>query len=196
MAIAAMILAAGASRRLGEPKQLIVFEGETLLNRAVRLAREVGADPVLVVLGAYFAEICAALPSREVVLVHNDKWQTGMASSVHAGMCALGVCAPKAEGVLLLTCDQPRLTAEHLRNLIAACAEKKERIAASRYAGARGTPAAFPREVFPALSELTGDKGARAILTNPPCDLVEVDFPGGEIDIDLPADLAALYRPH
>jgi CTP:molybdopterin cytidylyltransferase MocA len=192
MAIPAILLAAGASRRLGWPKQLVEFEGETLLNRTIRLAREASAAPVLVVLGAHFAEICVTLPLNDVVLVHNDQWETGMASSMRAGLRALETCAPAAQAVLMLTCDQPRLTAEHLRTLLAACAGKDAPIAASIYGGTRGTPAMFPRALFPRLAALEGDKGARSILTKPPCELIEIDFPGGEVDIDMPGDLDEL----
>lgn len=192
MAIPAIILAAGASRRLGRPKQLVEFEGETLLNRTIRLAREAGATPVLVVLGAHFAEICATLPLNDVVLVHNDQWQTGMASSIRTGLRALEACAPAADAGLILTCDQPRLTASHLCALLAPYAEEKGLIVTSRYGGTRGTPSVFPHTLFSRLSALEGDKGARSMLANPTCALVEVELPGGEIDIDLPGDLESL----
>jgi molybdenum cofactor cytidylyltransferase len=94
---------------------------------------------------------------------------------------------------MILSCDQPRLTADHLRALIEAfCEQAEPAIAASAYAGTLGIPAVFPRQVFSALQALSGDKGARALLMKPPCPLVAVDFAGGEIDIDLPADLAQL----
>lgn len=195
MSIPAIVLAAGASQRLGQPKQLVEFEGETLLNRTIRMAREAGADPVLVVLGARFAEICATLPLEDVVLAFNDEWQSGMASSIRAGLRALTACDPQAEAVLLLTCDQPRLTVDHLRGLFAASAQHPGRIAASRYRGTRGTPAIFPRALFPPLSNLHGDRGARSLLLHPSCDVVEIDFPGGEVDIDTPADLHSLNQP-
>lgn len=192
MPISAIVLAAGASLRLGRPKQLVEFEGETLLHRTIRLAREAGADPVLAVLGAHFESIAATVPRDHAVLVHNDQWQTGMASSIRAGLRALDSLAPEAPAVLLLTCDQPRLTDGHLRNLLAI---ENTTIAASLYSGARGIPAVFPRSLFPALAALQGDKGARSILAQPPCPLVEIEFPGGEVDIDLPADLDRLHPP-
>lgn len=196
MPIAAIVLAAGASQRLGRPKQLIELDGETLLNRTIRLAREAGADPVLVVLGAHFAEICATLPLQDVVLALNDEWESGMASSIRAGLRALAACDPQAAGVLLLTCDQPRLTADHLRALLTASAQHSGSIAASRYKGTRGTPAIFPQSLFAALSSLAGDRGARTILMHPPCEVAEFELPGGDLDIDTPADLNALNGVH
>lgn len=188
MPIPAIVLAAGASRRLGRPKQLIEFEDETLLNRTLRLAREAGADPVLAVLGAHIEQIRPTLPPH-VQVIENSEWQSGMASSIRAGIRAID---PGAPGLLLLLCDQPHLTAAHIRALTTAFSAQAPIIAASRYAGARGTPAAFPRSLFPVLGALEGDKGARAILAQPPCALIEIDFPGGDADIDLPDDLAKL----
>lgn len=192
MSIPAILLAAGASRRLGTPKQLIEVHGETLLNRTVRLAREAGARPVVAVLGAHCAEIAATLPQDQAVVVENDAWPSGMASSIRAGLRALEVHAGTAPGVLLLACDQPRLTSAHLRRLLDAWRETEGCIAASAYGGARGTPAIFPRALFPQLNALQGDKGARSILARPHCPLVEVEFAGGEVDIDLPGDLERL----
>ncbi len=193
MPIPAIVLAAGASRRLGQPKQLVVFEAETLLCRAVRIAREGGADPVLVVLGAISDIILASVPLNDSIVVSNDKWQEGMASSVRAGLRTLDSVFPEAPGVLLMTCDQPRLTPEHLRKLCVAFeTNRRECIIASHYAGRNGVPAIFPQALFPDLQALQGDQGARAILQSPPCRLISVEFPGGELDIDAPADLAGL----
>ena len=193
MPVAAIILGAGASRRLGEPKQLVRFRGETLLERAVRLAEEAGASPAITVLGAHFFEICQAIPQRNSIRVLNDRWQQGIASSIHAGLNALAAIKSATSGVLLLPCDQPRLTAEHLRALLEAFASNAEAaIVASRYAGTLGIPAIFPRSIFPRLLKLRGDQGARGLLVKPLCELIAVEFAGGEIDIDTPEDLAQL----
>jgi CTP:molybdopterin cytidylyltransferase MocA len=194
--IGAIILAAGASRRLGQPKQLLAHGGETMIERVIRLANEAGASPVIAVLGAHSALIAQAVPINGAVVaipVMNDRWKEGIATSIHAGLRALDVVAPKAAGAMILGCDQPRLTAGHLRALMEVFSEQVEpAIAASAYAGTSGIPAVFPREVFAELRGLSGDKGARGLLMKPPCLLVAVEFAGGEIDIDLPADLAQL----
>jgi len=193
MSIAAMILAAGGSRRLGQPKQLLTWAGETLLNRAIRIASEAGASPVLAVLGAQFERIRGSIESRSAIRVHNDRWRQGMGRSIETGMRALHVCAPDAEGVLIMGCDQPRLTADHLRALVAAVApEGGAVIAASRYAGVYGVPAVFPRATFDALCALRGDKGARSVIESASCPVVAVEFEGGEVDIDAPGDLSLL----
>ena len=194
MSVAAVILAAGPSSRLGQPKQLIGFAGESLLERALRLAREAGASPVLVVLGANFAPICATIPFNEAIPVFNEKWQQGMSTSIHAGLSEADVRAPGATGALVMTCDQPRFSASHLHSLLLAfsAAQTEPTIVASNYAGIHGIPAVFPRSVYPKLYALHGDKGARALLTKPPCRIVAVACSGCEIDIDLPEDLAHL----
>jgi molybdenum cofactor cytidylyltransferase len=191
--IAAIILAAGASRRLGRPKQLLMHEGETLLARTVRLANKAGAAPVFVVLGAYHEQIRAAPGIEGARLVLNDRWEQGISTSIRAGLSALDGADPNAVGALILTCDQPRLAAGHLGTLMESFQERPEpAIAASRYAGIVGIPAVFPRLAFEQLLALRGDKGARAFLAKPPCALIEVPFSGGEIDIDKPEDLAEL----
>jgi len=193
MSVAAIVLAAGGSRRLGQPKQLLAYRGETLLNRAIRIASESGASPVLAVLGAEFESIRRSIQSPTAIPVHNDRWRQGMGSSIAAGMRALAVCAPDAEAVLLMSCDQPRLTAEHLQALIVAFASQAlPAIAASAYAGVNGVPAVFPRQTFDQLRGLRGDKGARSIIERATGPVVAVEFPDGDVDIDTPKDLPKL----
>ncbi|MGB6193781.1 MAG: nucleotidyltransferase family protein [Terracidiphilus sp.] len=193
MTLPAIILAAGGSRRLGQPKQLLSFEGESLLERSLRLAREAGAAPVLAVLGANFASICGAVGFENAIPVLNDQWENGIASSIHAGLNEAEVRAPEHAGVLVMTCDQPRLTAEHLVNLLKAFQEHGAvSIIASEYASTKGIPAVFPRSVFHALRALQGDKGARSLFTKATCPVLALPFEGGEIDIDLPTDLVEL----
>jgi molybdenum cofactor cytidylyltransferase len=191
--VTAIVLAAGASRRLGQPKQLLMHGGETLLARSIRLACEAGAGPVVVVLGAQHEKIRAAVSLESVKLVINENWEQGIASSIHAGVNALDGIGSTVSGALILSCDQPRLTETHQRAQIDAfIPQTKPCIVASAYAGVRGIPAVFPRFAFRYLLALRGDGGARALLAEPPCALIAVQFAGGEVDIDQPADLAEL----
>jgi molybdenum cofactor cytidylyltransferase len=188
-----VILAAGASRRLGTPKQRVQFRGETLLGRAIRIAREAGLDPLIVVLGAEREAIRAAIEAEDVLFVENDRWHEGIASSMRAGLESMKTVASLAGGVLIMACDQPQLSAEHLRLLVSEFSASDETcIVSSMYAGVRGVPAVFPRSAVPQLTGLTGDVGARKVLANPPCRVIEIAFAGGEIDIDSPPDLAQL----
>jgi CTP:molybdopterin cytidylyltransferase MocA len=191
--VAALILAAGASRRLGQPKQLLMHGNETLLGRAHRLATEADVAPVVVVLGAYADKIRREVNLENGVTIVNDRWQDGMASSIHAGLDALDLASPAVRGVLMLTCDQARLTAAHLRTLIATFDEHFANvIVASAYADTVGIPALFPRGTFAALRALRGDRGARSLLSDPPGARIAVPFRGGEVDIDRPEDLVRL----
>jgi molybdenum cofactor cytidylyltransferase len=193
MSVAAIVLAAGASRRLGQPKQLLQLDGESLLARAIRMANEAGASPVIAVLGAQFDAIRASIRPVQVICAFNKQWEKGIAGSIRAGLEAADSNASDSTGALLLTCDQPRLTAAHLRALLDQfSAHGANAIVASHYAGSPGVPAVFPRSVFPDLCSLEGDRGARSLLANPQCPLIEIEFSGGEIDIDSPEDIAYL----
>lgn len=180
MSIPAVVLAAGASSRLGEPKQLIRLGGENLLERAVRVAREAGCEPVVVVVGSEFARVLGDSVLGDVVTVINDKWKEGMASSIRLGVGALKSAAKDAEGAVLMTCDQPAVTAKHL-GLLTSRAEVK----ASRYAGRNGVPAFFPKRDFEALMGLAGDKGARELLAEARYEELE----NGDLDVDTAEDL-------
>src|SRR6478736_7183112 len=107
MPVAAIIVAAGASTRLGQPKQLVLVDGEPLLQRAVRCAQEAGASPVFVVLGADRELIRNAIDFGAASIVVNEDWEEGLACSIRVGVQA----AAGSAGVLLMTCDQPRVTA-------------------------------------------------------------------------------------
>jgi len=193
MPVASIILAAGASRRLGQPKQLLMLGGETMIGRAIRLVHEGGAAPVIVVLGAHCELIRETVVMADSTSVINNIWEQGIATSIQAGLDALEPNPPENSGVLILGCDQPRLTSGHMRGLLWAFrAQEESVIVASTYAGVLGTPAVFPRSVFAYLRALRGDKGARSLLMHPPCPLVALPFPGGEFDVDLPADLDLL----
>ncbi len=186
--LAALVLAAGASSRLGQPKQLVPFQGEQLILRAVRVAHEAGASPVFVVLGSNFESILEALagnPYQPRILI-NKAWSSGMASSLR-----LGAAAAERAGVddlLVLSCDQPAVTPEHLLRL--AAASKREHVVASYYWERRGIPALFPEFAFHALQELQGDTGARELLQDDA--VLTVALPGGEFDVDTPRDLERL----
>jgi CTP:molybdopterin cytidylyltransferase MocA len=193
MSVAAIVLAAGGSRRLGQPKQLLLLEGESLIARTLRLVREAGATPVLAVLGAHADTIEDSIGAGETIVVVNENWQQGIAASINAGMQALVKHDPKTQGVLLLGCDQPRLSADHLSKLTRTFdLRKDDAIVASTYAGVQGIPAIFPRIAYPGLLALRGDTGARTLIAKPPCAVVTIPFEGGEIDIDLPQDLAQI----
>jgi molybdenum cofactor cytidylyltransferase len=180
--IPAIILAAGASRRLGRPKQLVELEGESLLRRAARAALA-GCAPVLVVVGSRAGDMTANLAGLPVTVIGNPAWEEGMASSIRAGIQAL---PPGAAGVLFMVCDQIAVDGALVRRLLEAWRDHPDAVIACGYAGTRGTPSIFPARSFPELLELQGDRGARGLLQG---EAVVVPFPEGEADVDVPEDL-------
>ena len=188
--LAGVVLAAGASRRLGRPKQLVRVRGVALVNEVAGCARAV-CDRVAVVLGAHAAQIAPALDGLDVEPVDNADWREGVASSIRAGVAWAERAG--ADALLLLVCDQLRLGRAHLA-AIADAHRATGGAVASRYARRLGVPALFPRAQLAALAGLRGDAGARAVLAGL-AEVVAIDWPDGELDLDVPAQLADLYLP-
>lgn len=182
--IAAIVLAAGASRRLGSAKQLLRdAHGESLLVRIVRDAIGAGCDPVVVVLGAHADDVREVLADEPVICVENPHWSDGMSSSIR---CGIDYLAPSAcSAVLLLACDQPAVTAAHLRALLETHAVRGERVV-SVYAGVRGIPAVWPRADWNGLRALHGDRGAKSLLRG---DEPAIALDHGALDLDTPEDV-------
>ncbi|MES2697241.1 MAG: nucleotidyltransferase family protein [Verrucomicrobiota bacterium] len=186
------ILAAGESRRMGTPKQLIPLDGKPLLVRAVEAALASPAWPVVVVLGANAEKIRPILARLPVLVTENPAWSEGMASSIRAGVTTLQQFSRSLDGALIALCDQPAFSAETISRLVAAQQTTGRSIVAARYAGRHGAPAFFLREHFPTLTALTGEEGARALLNGDPTRVAAVDLPELALDLDTPADVAAL----
>jgi molybdenum cofactor cytidylyltransferase len=190
--IAAVVLAAGASARLGQAKQLIRVGSESLLRRTVRLAAEARCAPVFVVLGYEAERMRAELEGLSAAAVINERWAEGMGSSLRCGIEALGAMEAQSAGVLLMVCDQPEITAEHLLKLVAEQGGDETRIAASGYAGRAGVPAVFGRGFYPELLTVQGDRGAREVIVRHADQVGMVAWPEGELDVDRPGDLEKL----
>lgn len=190
--VGALVLAAGGSRRLGRPKQLLALGGEPLVHRAARLALEAGATPVWVVLGADGGAVRAAVADLPVRCVYNAEWEEGVASSIRSGVVAAGAWEPAPTALLVLLVDQPRVDAPLLERLLAEHRAAPGRRVACAYGGGLGVPALFPAADFQALGRLRGDRGARALLRDAREAVIAVPFPGGEVDVDRPEDAAEL----
>jgi molybdenum cofactor cytidylyltransferase len=186
---AAIVLAAGASTRLGQPKQLLRIDDESLLHRTVRLAEEAGCAPIFVVLGFEAERIRRELNGLNARVVINSNWKSGMGSSLHFGVEALVKEVPLPQQVLLLLSDQPKLSKHTLLNLMRKSAETGSLIVASRYAEKLGVPALFREKLYPDLLKSNGDKGARELIQRYQAQTASIDFPGGVFDIDTVQDL-------
>lgn len=188
MKIGAVVLAAGGSTRLGQPKQLLTHEGQTLVRRTVTAALDAGCAPVVVVVGADREKVISALRDLAVTIVPNDNWPRGMGTSIRTGVARL----QESDALILLVCDQPKVDAGLLRQLIARQAETGQPMAASSYSGTHGVPALFTRSCYERLLALDDETGAKALLLGRPGEVAPVPFEAGAIDINTPADLAAL----
>ncbi len=157
--VSGVLLAAGASRRLGRPKQLLVWQGETLVRRAARAALEAGVDELIAVVGAERGAVAAEVADLPARVVENERWPEGIGGSI-----AAGVRAASCPAVLLLLADQPGVDAALLAALIAAMEAGHERVACA-YGGVIGVPALFsaPSDLA-ALRALSGVQGARPLL--------------------------------
>ena len=179
----ALILAAGESSRLGQPKQLLQKNGETLVHRAARVALEAGCSRVLVIEGA--VSLRAALTDLPIELVTCRDWKSGPGASLRAGAHAAG-----EDGVLVMLVDQHRVTAEHLRALLEAPGE----VAAAHYAGALGVPARFSPKHTAVLRGLPDDGGAKHWLRANAQLVTPVVLPDAEVDLDTPEQLRELQN--
>lgn len=179
----AVILAAGASRRMGSPKQLLSWEGTPLVCRAVGSAQAVLGDRVLVITGCCAGQVTEALACTGVRSVHNTQWNEGVASSLRVAVSAL---PDDCDAVLFCSCDQPGVGAPQLQALLDA--RRDDQVVAASYAGTVGIPACFPRSRFGALSALRGEHGAKALL-NAENNLLRVSIPQAKFDLDAPADI-------
>lgn len=188
---AVVVLAAGGSRRMGRPKQLLHLDGQPLVRRAVRVALDAGLGRVFVVIGAEAGRIRPALEDLDVTIVVNPDWQDGIASSLRAGVAEIGRVAPDARGLIVLPGDQPRMPAEHLARIDAAQRGSGAAIVASDYGDHRGPPAYFGRRHFAALMALRGDAGARDLLQGDGVETVTAPA-GSHFDLDHPADVLRL----
>ena len=194
--LAALVLAAGSSSRLGQPKQLLRLRGEPLLLRACRMASAVADVEVIVVLGAGALRLRSLLQRRrlEITIVHNASWSKGMAGSLRSGLAAV----PRGtSGLLISLVDQPGIRSADLLRLVGHWRRRPGRPAAAYYQGSAGVPAVIPRRLFGALRAIEGDKGARQILGRAG-DVSLLAMPAAAVDIDTPEDAAKLSRtiPH
>jgi molybdenum cofactor cytidylyltransferase len=184
----AIVLAAGASTRMGEPKQLLQLEGRTLLRRTVDTVLASSAWPVVVVLGAQVEAIRPEVARLPVLVVENGEWMEGLASSIRAGVRVLDTFSLALQAGLLVACDQPNLSTGALARLIGVHLEGGQSIVAARYGGHPGPPALFARSHFHELMALRGPEGARPLFARHADRFTPVDLPELAVDLDTPED--------
>jgi molybdenum cofactor cytidylyltransferase len=188
--IAAVVLAAGLSRRMGRPKLLLDLAGKPVVRWSVEAVLP-HVDDAIVVTGHQDAGVRAGLAGVAVRFTVNPRPETGQGSSIAAGIVAL---APSTDAALVVLGDQPRLPASVIPTLLAAWTKSNKAIVAPSYRGVQGTPVLFAASVFPELAQLAGDVGARAVVGAEPkrVALIELDA-SMPADVDTPEDLARLH---
>lgn len=192
--VGVLLLAAGSSQRMGSPKQLLEFEGKTLIAHALDELAACEAGFITVVLGAH-AELIQAkgelsavrLSSTEVIV--NPNWEKGMGTSIAFGMQHLMEHHPELTHVLIALVDQPKLLAADYMKLIAGAEEVPAKIIAAYYDAHAGAPMIFPRTYFGALLGLRGDQGARNIVRGDLRNVIKVPMPQAALDWDRPEDV-------
>ena len=183
-AIAIVVLAAGASKRMGVPKQLLPFRGRTLVRHAVDAALASTCRPVVIVLGANAGQIQPEVEGLPLQIVQNPHWTEGLGSSIRAGSEALMSGAAPPEAVVLALCDQPLVRSDDIDALVTAYRSMKRPIIASEYAGTLGVPALFAQPVLPELLRLAGDAGAKQVIQRHLAAVWPVSCPHGAVDLD------------
>jgi molybdenum cofactor cytidylyltransferase len=183
-----LVLAAGGSRRLGRPKQLLPFRGATLLDHTVATARACGFDQLIVALGGASDEVRERVDLSGATIAENPGFGAGCSSSIAA---ALGVVDPGTDVLVLLLGDQPGVTVDTVRALLAGRGDAP--LAVCRYDDGRGHPFAFARETFADLAAMHGDKAVWKLLEARPDAVAEVRVPGAvPLDVDTWADYEAV----
>ena len=190
-----ILLAAGASSRLGRPKQLLVYEGKTLLQHGIQMAIDTGIKPIVAVLGANANFLIKETANQSIEVILNDQWEEGMAASIRSGIQHLIETAPEVNAAIIMVCDQPYVTTKLLKDLVIKYQQSGKPIIASSYKNNQGTPALFDKTIFTSLLELKGDVGAKRIMKANPDLVALVNFPLGEIDIDTEEDYKGLPLP-
>jgi molybdenum cofactor cytidylyltransferase len=191
-AIGAIVLAAGASTRMGQPKQLLHFQGRSLLHHTVEVVVASVCKPIIVVLGAYAEKMRQEVNQLPVMVVENPQWYEGMGASIQVGMTALNATSEEIEGVVLTLCDQPFVSSDVINQLVAAYHSTGQGIIASEYAGTLGVPALFSRKFFLDLMNLQPTSGAKQVIKKYSHEVFPVPFAAGAIDIDTPQDYEEL----
>jgi molybdenum cofactor cytidylyltransferase len=187
---AAVILAAGPSRRMSEPKQLLKLAGQSLLRRAASTALSSSCKPVIVVLGAHADEFKRELNHLDVLIEENPVWMNGIGASVRCGIEAAR--RRNVDSAVLMLCDQPLVTWQLIDQLVATHRRTGAAIVACEYADTVGVPALFSRAVFDELTSMGGNTGAKQVITRNADRVVRVPFPPAALDIDTPEDFARL----
>jgi len=187
-----VVLAAGESKRLGRPKQLLPYLDTTIIAHVVRTALASKVGKTIVVTGAYADRIRDELDCFPATIIENHSWQEGVATSIQLGIETLEQSDMPLRAVLLMTSDQLRVSTPLINRIIDKYDNQPNRIVACEYEETIGVPALFDQAYFPELKSLRGDRGAKSIINSHLDCVVTVAFPDGGLDIDTARDMEML----
>ena len=194
--IGMVILAAGASVRMGRPKQVLPYRGQTLIRWAVGTALASVCHPVVVVIGAHAELMKKELECLPVSIAENSEWNCGISSSIRLGVQTLAASGREVDAAVIMLCDQPFVTVGVVNALVETRRMTGKMIVASAYGEARGVPALFSKELFGEITALKGNEGAKQVIAKHADDVATVCFPEGAVDIDTPQEYETLKRRH
>lgn len=196
MNIACLLLAAGLSRRLGQPKQLLPWRGTTLVRYSAQVAVAAQLHPVVVVTGHHADAVTAQLHDLAVTCVYNEAYAAGQGASVACGARWLQT-QPVCDAVVVMLCDQPYLTAAHVRICVHAWQNTRPDVLVPRVHGTRANPVMWAAHTLPLLAQLSGDYGGRALFTQGVVAPTFFDIDDADllVDVDTLADYQAIH-PH
>ena len=183
-----IVLAAGASTRMGSPKQLLPYRGNSFVRHIVEVAIASVCEPIAVVLGAYAERIKPEINQLPIQIVDNQQWDEGMSSSIRVGIEALLAVNQNLEAVAIALCDQPFVSSQTIDQLIEAYHLTSKPIIASEYSGTLGVPVLFSHTLFSELMELKSNEGAKQLIKQHIHEVFSLPFSAGAIDIDTPTD--------
>jgi len=185
MNTAIIILAAGASSRMGAPKQLLLVDGKTLIKRTCDTAMDTPCHPIVLVLGANRNLIRKETERMPITVIDNPQWENGMSSSIKMGLAGAYMTEKAIEAVVFLTVDMPYVSTELINKMIEkAKSDEKIEIVACKYENQMGIPVLFKRSLFTNLLELSGDEGAKKVVVKNKDKVAFIDFPQGKLDLD------------
>lgn len=187
-----ILLAAGSSSRMGQPKMLLPFNGKTLLQHAIDEIKKLNDTTLVVITGCYHSLLKAILEQQQIAFVENSNWEEGMGTSIQTGMNHVIQYYPAANSVLILVCDQPYISAALLNELVATKQQTHKGIVAASYNNTTGTPVLFDQQYFATLALLNGQYGAKKLVQQFNDDVIAVAFPAGAVDIDTMEDYEQL----
>jgi molybdenum cofactor cytidylyltransferase len=188
------VLAAGGSARMGEPKQLLKWNGISLVRRAVESVVGAGCEPVVVVLGNAAEAVKQELVKMPVQFARNDLWERGIGSSLRAGADILLQMQPPLDAIVIMLCDQPRVSASTIRRLLDAYETSGKAICICSFAGTIGPPVVVGPPFFPALQKVADPSGAKAVWAGHPEQVRPIPIEEAAFDVDTPQDYSRLVN--